>query len=282
MSEQDLVAKITEKNGAHVAAQQAATAPVPALKTRKPTGLPSWPVLLVAGAEKSGKSWACAEASASTKIGRTLWLSIGETDPDAYGAIPGADFEIIEHDGSYGSILNALRAVAALPAEEKPTLLVVDSMTRLWDLLTESAQVKAQQRAERSGRAGKEVSVSMDIWNTTKSHWQRLVKAILDHRGPVLLTARLEAVTVLDVNGKPTPLKADKIKTEKSLPYDVDGVIEMPERGKVFVSGVRSTVLQLAERREFPGFTVDGFWDQLGLGRVAERVVSHPVAGDIE
>jgi hypothetical protein len=241
------------------------------LTTRKPTNKPSWPILLIAGGEKAGKSWACAQASASTKVGRTLWLSIGEKDPDEYGAIPGADFEIIEHDGSYKGILEALADVASLPKTELPTLLVVDSMTRLWDLITDNAQSRANGRPKNVDNV-----ITMDLWNQAKSFWSHIVKALYAHDGPVLLTARLENVTVVE-NGKPTALRADKIKTEKTLPYDVDGVIEMPERGKVFISGVRSVSLQIKERTLFPDFTIDGLWDKLGLTVTSPRTMSEPI-----
>ena len=77
------------------------------LQTRKPTGIPSWPIVLLTGVEKSGKTYAAAAASASEMVGRTLWLGIGEDDPDEYGAIPGTRFEIVVHDGTYRSILAA-------------------------------------------------------------------------------------------------------------------------------------------------------------------------------
>lgn len=60
-----------------------------ALKTRKPTGQVSWPFLLLAGAEKSGKSYAAAAFSASDLIGRTFWIEVGESDADMYGMSPG-------------------------------------------------------------------------------------------------------------------------------------------------------------------------------------------------
>lgn len=258
------------------------------LKTRKPTGLPDWPVLLIAGAEKAGKSWACAQASASKKIDRTFWISIGETDPDAYGAIPGADFEIVEHDGHFGGqtgIMQALMDVVAASAADKADghtdLLVVDSMTRLWDQITDSLGGIAQQRADRRGR-GKEAVIGMDLWNKGKTWWRQAVQAILAFNGPVLLTARLEAVTVMDSNGKPTSIKADKIKTEKSLPYDVDGVVQMPERGKTFIEGLRSVAVQLDGRKEFPGFTVDALWDALGLDTLSKRTVTDVVPDEPE
>lgn len=247
-----------------------------ALTTRKPSAKPSWPVLLLAGAEKSGKSYGCALASASDKISRTLWVSVGETDPDQYGAIPGADFEIVEHDGSVNGILQVLTEIASLPPEEKPVLLVVDSMTRLWEMVTDALQVTATNRAKKNGKNAEDAPISMDLWNRGKGMWKHLVHAINAHNGPVLLTARLEPVTVMDDRGRPTPIKADKIKTEKSLPYDVDGVIQMPERGRTIIDGLRSVVVKLDGPTEYPDFTVDALWSSLGLGDTSPRRVSEP------
>ena len=117
------------------------------LKTRKPTGLAPWPITLVAGAEKAGKSWSAAEASGSDLIGRTLWIGIGEDDPDEYALIPGANFEIVEHAGTYRSILDELTNAVAEPQGDKPTLIVVDSMTRLWDLIVSDVQEIANLRS---------------------------------------------------------------------------------------------------------------------------------------
>lgn len=254
------------------------------LKTRKPTAQPDWPVLLIAGAEKAGKSWACAQASASPKIHRTFWISVGETDPDAYGAIPGADFEIVEHDGHFGGPTGIMQAIADVVSESvrdanegRVDLLVVDSMTRLWDQIKDSLGGIAQGRT----KGGREAVVTMDLWNKGKGWHQQAVRSILAFRGPVLLTARLEPVTVMDDRGRPTPIKADKIKTEKGLPYDVDGVIQMPQRGKAYIEGLRSVALQLEGRQEFPGFTVDALWDALGLDKVSQRRVSDVHADEV-
>lgn len=254
------------------------------LKTRKPTAQPDWPVLLIAGAEKVGKSWACAQASASDKIHRTFWISIGETDPDAYGAIPGADFEIVEHDGHFGGETGIMQALADVVAESRKDkeaghvdLLVIDSMTRLWDQIKDSLGGIASQRS----KPGREAVVTMDLWNKGKGWHAQAVRSILAFAGPVLLTARLEPVTVIDDRGKPTSIKADKIKTEKGLPYDVDGVIQMPARGKTFIEGLRSVRVQLDGRQEFPGFTVDALWDALGLDKVSQRRVSDVHADEV-
>jgi hypothetical protein len=252
--------------------------PVPDRPTRRPTGLPSWPMLLLAGSEKSGKSWSCAEASGSELVGRTFWIGIGEDDPDEYGAVPGADFEIVPHDGSYRDVLAAVTWAAQQPSVDgKPNLLVLDSMTRLWELLCDMAQDQANQRARRKAQnpgtkqaaAGidEEADIHMDLWNIAKDRWAHMVDAVRSHQGPSLLTARLEEVTVV-VKGKPTQDKALKVKAEKSLPYDVGGIVQMPERGAAFLVGVRSARLQVPTRMPLPGFTVDKLWRQLGLHEV--------------
>lgn len=236
-----------------------------ALKTRRPTGKPPWPIVLLAGAEKAGKSWSCAVASSSDLIGRTLWIGMGEDDPDEYANVPGADFEIVEHDGTFRGFMDALlAAVAEPPVDGKPTLIVVDSMTRVWNVLTDMAQATANDRARRKGRNTDSADISMDLWNLAKSRWGNVMDALRSHDGPVLLTARLDEVTVMD-GGKPTTEKMLKVQAEKSLPYDVGAVVEMPERGKVFLKGVRSARLQLAERIQWDAFTVDEFWRRLGL-----------------
>jgi hypothetical protein len=226
-------------------------------------------MLLLAGAEKAGKSWSCAEASGSDMVGRTLWIGIGEDDPDEYGSVPGADFEIVEHDGTYRDLLAAVEwAAAQPPTDGKPNLIVVDSMTRLWDLLCDMAQDAANARQSRKKDADvSEADITMDLWNVAKDRWGHVLDALRSHQGPVLMTARLEEVTVM-VKGKPTYDKTLKVKAEKNLPYDVGGIVQLPERGKAYLTGVRTTRMQVPERLPLPGFTVDKLWRQLGLADV--------------
>ena len=254
------------------------------LKTRKPTGKPPWPILLLAGAEKAGKTYSAAEASASDLIGRTLWVGVGEDDPDEYGALPGARFEIVEHDGTYRGILAALTACAAVPGKRKPNLIVLDSATRLWDLLCDEQQLVANDRAKRkAARSNRPVpdedaTVTMDQWNTAKQRWAHCIDVLRDHTGPSIVTARLEEVTVLDATGQPTKDRTWKVKAEKSLPYDVGAIVEMPKRGDTFLVGVRSLRFKPAEsgRTKYEPFTVDRLWRDLGLAESAgERHHTH-------
>lgn len=236
------------------------------IHTRKPTGKPPWPITLLAGAEKAGKSYACAVASSSDLIGRTFWIGVGEDDPDEYGAIPDVRFEIVVHDGSYRGILNALKEAAAEPATEgKPNLIVLDSATRLWELLSEEAQVMANNR-RKAGPDG-EALISMDLWNRATDRWVKVMDVLRSHSGPSLVTARLDTVTVLDGNGKPTKEKTSKIKSQKSLPFDVGVIVELPARGEAYVTGARSlrVDVKLDERKPFANFTVHQLWTLLGL-----------------
>ena len=235
-----------------------------ALKTRKPTGLPSWPILLLAGREKAGKSWAAVSASASPLVGRTLYIGIGEDDPDEYSIIPGADFEIVVHDGTYPGILAAVQAAVAEPAGERPTLIIVDSMTRLWNLIGDNMQAIANRRAKGRKNAAGDFTISMDLWNVAADQWSTVMDALRAHQGPAILTARLDPVAVME-NGQPTTQKEWKIQGHKSLPFDATAIIEMRERGQFLITGVKSARVQLDKPKLFPEFTVDRLWTDLGV-----------------
>jgi hypothetical protein len=259
------------------------------LTTRKPTGKAPWPIMLLAGSEKSGKSYACAQASASKLIGRTLWVGVGEDAPDEYGALPGARFEIVEHDGTYRGILNALAACAAEPSKDVPNLIVLDSATRLWDLLCDEQQHVANERARRKAAKfnkplpDEDATITMDQWNTAKQRWGHCIDTLREHQGPSIVTARLESVTVLDGKGQPTTDRTWKVKAEKSLPYDVGVVVEMPARGDTWLTGVRSLRWTATEPRvQYPDFTVEKLWTDLGLAEKDAAGERHHAANDPE
>jgi len=242
---------------------------------REPTGKPSWPILLIAGGEKAGKSYASAKASSSDLIGQTYWIGVGEDDPDEYGAIPGARFRIAKHDGTHKSILAALRDASHQPrVDGKPNLLVLDSGSRVWEMLSDEAQERANNRARKAAEKWKkpydpdsEATIGPDLWNKATARWQDIMDVLREHDGPSIITARLDVVTVMDDKGQPTKEKSEKIKGQKSLPYDVGGIVMLPERGKAYISGIRSLKLDLpvGDKTPVKDFTVDWLWHQLGL-----------------
>ena len=229
------------------------------LKTRKPTGKPSWPILLLAGGEKCGKSYAAAALSASDLIDRTFWIEVGEGSADQYGALPGARYEIVEHDGSYRDMLSVAEAIVEVPRRGRPHAIVVDSMTEMWDLLCREQEAIAKRR-------NKSV-ITMDQWNDAKRKWRAFVDVLRKSFGPVIVTARYEQVTVMDAQGKPTPEKEWKIRAEKNLAYEVDGVIEIPKPRQYYLNGVRSLRFNVPPggHMPLPDFTLDRLLRELGV-----------------
>lgn len=250
------------------------------LQVRKPTGLPSWPVTLLAGREKAGKTWAALQGSASPLVGRTLYIGVGEDDPDEYSAIPGANFDIVLHDGTYAGIRGAVEdAVAAPRVDGKPTLIVLDSGTRAWNLIVDNAQAVANRKAKgaQDPLTG-DYSVTPDLWNAAAAQWAGIMNPLLRHQGPVVITARLDLVMVMR-GGKPTSDKEWKIQGHKTLPFDCSAIVEMKERGDFTLTGVRSARIALPEPRKVPEFSLPWFWDLLGLAAgVGERTHSGIVA----
>jgi hypothetical protein len=80
----------------------------PTLKTRKPTGEVAYPLVLVEGVEKTGKTVTSLSLSKSDKIGRSFVFELGELRADEYAAI--GDFEIVEHNGTFSGFFEQLKA----------------------------------------------------------------------------------------------------------------------------------------------------------------------------
>lgn len=242
---------------------------------RKPSGLPSWPIFLLAGREKAGKSWQAALASASDLIGQTYWVSIGEKDPDEYGAIPGARFEIAPHDGTVSDIEATIQWLRKAPqVDGKKNLLVIDSGTRLWDQLSREANNLAESRGSRDKNG--ELIVGTDLWNKVTFQWNRILSEVKAWDGPVIITARMELTAVMGDRGRPTGEKTEKVKSQKNLPYDVDGIVEMPARGIATLTGARSVIYQLPERTDLPAdWSMDWLWRKLGLAAATTAIATH-------
>lgn len=226
----------------------------PTMHTRPPTGRVPWPLILLEGGEKSGKSWAAAQFSASPRIGQMYWLDLGEGSADEYGAIPGARYLVVEHDGTweqiYGSVL-AVRAEAqrATDAGQPPVVLVIDSMTAEWELLKDWAANRARTRYnDRARRANRrqlgdddEPKIAMDLWNDANARHRKLMTALMTFPGIVLMTARGKDVAKMDDAGRPVEnTKEYKVEGQKALGFDASCWIRL-DRGKPGrVIGLRS------------------------------------------
>lgn len=231
--------------------------------TRKPSGIQSSPVILLAGVAGAGKTWAAVEATAVPEVDRAFFIEIGEGVADAYGAVPGADFEIIEHDGSIGQIREAIRWASEQPAEpEKYNMLILDSLTEVWDLLKDNAAAEMMQRVRRKQRRlnGGEPKPDMDLWNKAGEVSDGLMRQLLDFPGPVICTARLDEVTEINDSGRPSGAKDWKIQVNKKVPFRVSAVVQARSPRTWHLEKIVSTnpnlQIQPGELKPLPDFTV--------------------------
>ncbi|QGJ91784.1 AAA family ATPase [Mycobacterium phage Blexus] len=218
------------------------------LKTRPPTGAVPWPLILVEGGEKAGKSWAAAVLSSSDKVGRTLWIDWAEGAADEYGAIPGARYEVIEHDGTWTSIMEQVRAARdeaqrAIDAGEKPVVLVIDSMTAEWDDLKEWVDTKARRRESNRKKLEKdpeaEIQITTDLWNLATARHKELMRVLMRFPGIVVMIAR-GADQVAMENGKPTSQRTWKVEGQKNLAFDASVWVRLNRGEHPQIIGARS------------------------------------------
>ncbi len=224
------------------------------LTTRKPTGAVPWPLILIEGEEKAGKTWACAEFTASPKVGRCFWIDLGEGAADEYGAIPGASYEIVEHDGSFSGLLEAVReirqvAADALAAKEKPVVLIIDTMTSEWDLLkdwaTERARSSRKNRAALARDPNAEITVSGNYWNDANARHRELMRVLKTFPGVVLMTSHGKTVAVIGPDGQPVEGKKEhKVEGQKTLGADASCWIRVFRTQPGVIVGGRSVHLQ--------------------------------------
>lgn len=261
-------------------------------ETRTPTGKASWPLALLAGVHGSGKTYKAAEASASPLLNTTYWVSCGEPDPDEYALIPDANFQIVTTDGTYRDTLEAILWASAQPGhtDGRPNLVVLDSGTRLWALLSDMAQDTATRRwmdkeARRNGGKApavptEDVPVGSDLWNIAGDRWRHIMEALRANNGPSIITARADLTTIFDASGKPTKDKEWSVKIQKLTPFEVDMYVQMrasyPESDNV-VSRVRSLRYDHPTKAGKPvakalpdAWTMDGLWRNLGLDNPAD------------
>ncbi len=231
-------------------------------RTRKPTGAVPWPLILLEGGEKSGKSFTSALLSASEKVGTTYWLDLGEGAADEYGAIPGTRYEVIVHDGSWASIIREVaevkaEAVRAADAGEPPVVLVIDSMTAEWEMLKDWAANRAKNSKANKAKLARdphaEVTVSMNLWNDATARHRRLMTMLMTFPGIVIMTARGKEVASLDESGRPVEgSKEYKVEGHKTLAFDASCWVRLFRDAPAVVVGARSVHAGIRPGRDEP------------------------------
>src|SRR3954462_12841502 len=223
---------------------------VSGLKTRKPTGRVPWPCILLEGEEKAGKSYALAQFSASNRIGALYWIDLNEGAGDEYGAIPGAAYQLIEHDGSYAQVLAAVQAVKAearraADAGEPPVVLGIDTGSAIWDGLKDWASARAaksvrnRELLKRDPNA--EITISQNLWNDAGARWRKRQTELLTFPGIVVVTARGKEVTEVDANGRPIEgQKTWSVQTHREFPYAASAWVRLRRGRRPLIVGARS------------------------------------------
>jgi AAA domain len=225
-----------------------------ALKTRQPTGAVPWPLILIEGEEKAGKTWACAEFTASDKVGRCFWIDLGEGAADEYGAIPGANYEIVEYDGSFSGLVEAVKEIHALAAQalaagEKPVVLIIDTMTSEWDLLkdwaTDRAKGSKSNRKKLAEDPNAEIVVSPNYWTDANNRHKKLMRLLKAFPGIALMTSHGKSVAVIGADGQPVEGKKEhKVEAQKSLGADASCWLRLYRTQPGVIVGGRSVHLK--------------------------------------
>lgn len=187
-------------------------AAAPRLKTHRPTGQAPWPLILLTGEPGSGKSWESAVFTGSERVGRAFWLDLGEGCAEEYGEVPGSNYEVIEHNGTWVDIIGQAEAVKgeaqqAADAGESPVVFVIDSMTSEWAMLSEWTDKRARRqkgnRAKLAEDPDAEIDVTTNLWNDANSRHNRLINMLKTFPGIVIMIASEKEVTPFDKAGNP-------------------------------------------------------------------------------
>lgn len=271
-------------------------APAPAgpkLKTRRPTGIVPWPFILIEGEEKAGKTYSAAEFSASDKIGQMYWIDLGEGSADEYAAIPGSDYLVIEHDGTYRDILEQIEAVhaearrAAL-AGEPPVVLTIDSGSALWRMLTNWTHERARRTNKNKALLRSDpdaaIDIGMNLWNDSIERWTRVIWLLQTLPGIAVLLARGKQTSAVDDNGTPIKNKTEwRVQAQKDTGFDSTVWVRLRRDEDPQIIASRSLRLRVNKReplqlREFSIETL--VFDMLGCSQESQPRVMPALAGD--
>lgn len=236
----------------------------PQLRSHKPSKAVAAPMVLVEGEEKAGKTWAMIALTRDERVGRAFFLDLGEGTAEEYGAIPGAAYEVLEHDGTYASILEQVLAVKELAkkaaaAGELPVCLLLDSWTDEWDGLKAwvngRAKVKPKNQAKLREDPAAELDVPRNLWNDVDSRHARFMNALMTFPGIVVGTARGKEISATDPNtGQPyrDGRRDYRVEGHKNLAYQATLWVRMTRGRRPAVVGARSVHAGINPAEERP------------------------------
>ncbi len=265
----------------------------PKIKSRKPTGVVPFPLVLVEGEEGAGKTYAAAQFSASKLIGQMYWIDLAEGSADEYAALPGTRYEIIEHDGTYRDIRDQVEAVyyearAEAQAGRPPVVLTIDSISALWRMLTTWTQERARRTKKNSKVLAQDpdaaVDIAMNLWNDAVDRWSDVMHYLKTFPGIVLVLARGKEVSSVDENGNPiTGRREWKVAGHKDLAFDCSVWVRMRRGQEPEVVKVRSLRMAVPDRRplQIPDFTIEDLvFNRMGCSVKSQPRVMPELAAD--
>lgn len=267
-----------------------------ALRTRRPSGKPSWPLILLAGEAKTGKTYSAAEFTGDERIGRSFWLDLGEGCADEYGAVPGADYEIIEHDGTWIDIISQVEEVRdiareALAKGEKPVSLTIDSMTAEWAMLSQWTDTRARRsknnKALLEENPDAEIDITSNYWNDANSRHNRLMNILKTFPGIVVMTSLETEKTQFGANGHPlkNAPKLARPDAQKRLAADATVWVRLSQSNPPTIVGIRSVKFTIipgkGKPKPWPDFTLSKLvFEFMGIGTGAEVRVAPELDAD--
>ena len=223
-----------------------------ALNTRKPTGKVSHPFILLEGEEKAGKSFNAAKLAESKRIGRMFWIDLGEGTGDEYADADNPLWEIVVHDGTYKQVMDQLDEVRQVAAEalekgEPPVVLIIDTISVVWDALkdwvTDRALASRSGKAQRRDDPEAEVKPTRNQWNDANTRVRRLMTKLMTFPGIVVATGRGKLISDTDpATGQPyrDGRKTWTVEGPRNLMFDVDHVIRLTRTAPPLVVGCRT------------------------------------------
>lgn len=171
------------------------------LRAEKPTGNVAYPLVLVEGDAKTGRSAASYMLSASSRVGRSFVFDMGEGTADEYAHL--GPYEVVRHNGTFTDLRGQMRLATEVPKRDsKPNLIVLDDGTNFWDMLTDWTQDRA-----RRGKANKEalardpdaaIVVAPNLWNDRADRWWDIVNLLRMWDGIGIIICRGREVTKFD------------------------------------------------------------------------------------
>lgn len=268
--------------------------PAVKLKTRKPTGIVPWPFLLIEGEEGAGKTYSAAEFSGSERIGPMYWIDLDEGSADEYAAIDGANYEIIDHDGTYRDILEQIEAVHAEArrvaiAGKPPVVLTIDSGSALWRMLTNWTYERGRRGRKNRALLQEDPDAAYDIgrnlWNDANERWNRIIYLLRTLPGIAIVLARGKPVSATDDHGQPIANRYEwKVSAQKDLGFDSSCWIRMTRNADPQVIKVRSLRMRVDERKPLVlrDFSIEDLvFNKLGCSVQSQPRIMPALVGDL-